>query len=152
MLEGNPWFVLKDIGQALGLRPHVNGGYSQHTTRFSADEKRNLIKPFNNPHQSDLWGSEKAQSSVMSLISESGFNKLVMRSDKPEARKFQDWVTREVLPSIRKTGTYTMPGMSLNLIAGDTKTPRMSLGLIEGDAKTPTIQTCGGPRGETNPR
>jgi prophage antirepressor-like protein len=32
-----------------------------------------------------------------------------MRSDKPEAKPFQDWVTREVLPSIRKTGSYELP-------------------------------------------
>ncbi|MGF7173554.1 BRO-N domain-containing protein [Azospirillum doebereinerae] len=37
-------------------------------------------------------------------ITESGLYKLVMRSDKPEARKFQDWVTRDVLPAIRKDG------------------------------------------------
>lgn len=39
------------------------------------------------------------------LISESGLYKLIMRSDKPEARRFQDWVTREVL-AIRKDGAY----------------------------------------------
>ena len=42
----------------------------------------------------------------MKLISESGLYKLVMRSDKPEAKQFQDWVTRDVLPAIRKTGSY----------------------------------------------
>ena len=36
-------------------------------------------------------------------VSESGLYKLIMRSDKPEARVFQDWVTKDVLPSIRKT-------------------------------------------------
>jgi prophage antirepressor-like protein len=40
------------------------------------------------------------------LISASGHYKLIMCSDKPEARKFQDWVTREVLPPIRKDGIY----------------------------------------------
>lgn len=40
------------------------------------------------------------------LISESGFYRLVLRSDKPEARAVQDWVMREVLPSIRKHGVY----------------------------------------------
>ena len=43
---------------------------------------------------------------VVALISESGLYKLVMRSDKPEAREFQDWVTRVVLPAIRKDGAY----------------------------------------------
>ncbi|WP_411351264.1 Bro-N domain-containing protein [Leisingera aquaemixtae] len=46
----------------------------------------------------------------VSVISESGLYELVMRSDKKESKQFQDWVTREVLPSIRKAGTYTMPG------------------------------------------
>lgn len=42
----------------------------------------------------------------VNCISESGLYKLVMRFDKPEARTFQDWVTREVLPSIRRTDAY----------------------------------------------
>ncbi|MCC5978084.1 MAG: hypothetical protein JJU21_08480 [Salinarimonas sp.] len=40
------------------------------------------------------------------VISESGLYKLIMRSDKPQAREFQDWVTRVVLPAIRKDGMY----------------------------------------------
>ncbi|WP_366518336.1 BRO family protein [uncultured Paracoccus sp.] len=43
------------------------------------------------------------------IISESGLYKLAMRSDKPEARAFQDWVTRDVLPAIRKDGAYIRP-------------------------------------------
>lgn len=52
-----------------------------------------------------LYQIQKGFRSV-SLISESGLYKLVMRSNKPEARAFQDWVTREVLPAIRKDGGY----------------------------------------------
>jgi len=44
--------------------------------------------------------------SAPTLFSESGLYRLVMRSDKPEARTFQDWVTRDVLPAIRKEGVY----------------------------------------------
>lgn len=40
------------------------------------------------------------------VISESGLYKLVMRRDKPVAKPFQDWVTKEVLPAVRKTGAY----------------------------------------------
>lgn len=46
---------------------------------------------------------------MLTVISESGLYKLIMRSDKPQAKPFQDWVTREVLPSIRKTGSYELP-------------------------------------------
>ena len=50
------------------------------------------------------------------IISESGLYKLIMRSDKPQAREFQDWVTKEVLPSIRKTGSYSLqPGQAMPL-------------------------------------
>jgi len=42
------------------------------------------------------------------LVSESGLYKITMRSDKPEARAFQDWVTRVVLPAICKDGGYVM--------------------------------------------
>ncbi len=42
----------------------------------------------------------------MVTVSESGLYKLIMRSDKPQAKAFQDWVAKEVLPSIRKTGSY----------------------------------------------
>jgi prophage antirepressor-like protein len=42
------------------------------------------------------------------LVSKSGLYKLIMRSDKPQARAFQDWVTRVVLPAIRKTGGYVV--------------------------------------------
>ncbi len=42
------------------------------------------------------------------MLSESGLYKLVMRSDKPQAKRFQDWVTKDVLPAIRKDGGYIM--------------------------------------------
>lgn len=40
----------------------------------------------------------------MKIVNESGLYKLVMRSDKPQAKEFQDWVTGTVLPAIRKDG------------------------------------------------
>lgn len=48
----------------------------------------------------------------MVAVSESGFYKLVLRSDKPEARTFQEWVTREVLAAIRRTGGYRLQGVA----------------------------------------
>ena len=44
----------------------------------------------------------------LSVVSEPGLYKLIMRSDRPEARKFSDWVTSVVLPAIRKDGAYVM--------------------------------------------
>ncbi len=42
------------------------------------------------------------------VVSESGLYKLIMRTDRPEAKGFQDWVTKVVLPAIRKDGGYVM--------------------------------------------
>ncbi|QRM18873.1 hypothetical protein GBK02_05440 [Dechloromonas sp. TW-R-39-2] len=49
----------------------------------------------------------------MEIISESDLYKLIMRSDKPQAKAFQDWGANEVLPSIRKTGAYVVGQMPL---------------------------------------
>lgn len=89
-----PWFVLKDICDALDLsNPRV---VSQ---RLDDDELRKL----------DLRG----QSGEVHIINESGLYSVILRSDKPEAKPFKKWVTSEVLPSIRKTGSYSIP-MSRN--------------------------------------
>ena len=49
------------------------------------------------------------------LASESGLYKMITRSDKAEAKPFQEWVTRDVLPSIRKTGTYGIPSTAFSI-------------------------------------
>lgn len=51
-----------------------------------------------------------APNQAITLITESGLYKMAMRSDKDEALVFQDWIASEVLPSIRKTGTYALAG------------------------------------------
>lgn len=101
--DGEPWFLLKDVAKALGLREHVCGGYAHSLKGIPAGDKQVITKT----HHPEWWvlfdlGARQT------LISESGLYKLVMRSDKPEARAFQDWVTRVVLPAIRKDGAYVM--------------------------------------------
>ena len=44
------------------------------------------------------------------LVTEAGLYRLVMRSNKPEAKKYQKWVFEDVLPTLHRTGTYTIPG------------------------------------------
>lgn len=90
-VDGEPWFVAKDVCDALGL---------SNTT----EALRNL----DTDEVSNISNSEVAQNGGRAprIISEPGFYKLVMRSRKPEAKQFQRWVTHEVLPAIRKTGGY----------------------------------------------
>ncbi|WMW65965.1 BRO family protein [Nitratidesulfovibrio liaohensis] len=95
MKDDEPWFVAKDVCLALGFSVKSNGDVNTtHATR-------NLM-----PDEIITRRMSDGRGAASILISESGLYKLIMRSDKPAAKAFQDWVTREVLPSIRKTGGY----------------------------------------------
>lgn len=98
MIDGAPWWVAADVCRALGI--HVYGGkanVTEATKKLYGDEVQF--------YRIELTAGRPRNHAV---ISESGLYKLVMRSDKPEARAFQNWVTREVLPAIRKDGSYVM--------------------------------------------
>lgn len=84
-IDGNPWFVAKDVAQVLSLT-----NVSVAVLPLEPNEKTKL----------NLGLAGRAPIG----ISESGLYKIIMRSDKPEARAFQNWVTQVVLPSIRKDG------------------------------------------------
>jgi prophage antirepressor-like protein len=105
LIEGEPWFVAADVCRALGL-PFGKGAGStaRYLGNLAVDEKRAVTKV--GSIGSTLLAGTAANSA--NLVSESGLYKLIMRSDKPEAAAFQDWVTREVLPAIRKTGGYLL--------------------------------------------
>ena len=89
--DGSPWFVLVDVCEVLDI---ANVGNA--LARLDPAE-RNTIR---------LTDSNQRGNPNRSIISESGLYKLVLRSDKPEAKPFQDWVTKVVLPAIRKDGAY----------------------------------------------
>lgn len=92
-LDGEPWLVGKDVTEALGY---------QNASKALADHVDPEDK-LNNESLSSL-GQRGGW-----LINESGLYSLVLSSKLPTARKFRRWVTSEVLPSIRKTGSYTAP-------------------------------------------
>lgn len=95
----------------MGFRPHPNGGYTNQLRRVGPSEKRVVDR--RDIHSSDDGVLFVGNAARIALVSESGLYKLIMRSDKPEARAFQDWVSREVLPSIRKTGSFVTGQASL---------------------------------------
>ncbi|UPG71622.1 hypothetical protein MVG78_13765 [Roseomonas gilardii subsp. gilardii] len=99
-IEGQPWFVAADVCRILDLKMSASGTFVVHLRRLDVSEMRREMVP------TIVSGRELRRQNM--LISESGLYKLIMRSDKPEARRFQDWVTRDVLPAIRKDGSYVM--------------------------------------------
>lgn len=89
-VSGEPWFVLKDVCDVLGLSTPA-----RVAERLDSDE-------VSQAHLIDSVG----RSQEMTIISESGLYNVILRSDKPEAKPFRKWVTAVVLPSIRKNGGY----------------------------------------------
>ena len=99
MTIGNdPWFVAADIANVLGLSNVTE------TMRVVLEPEQYRVVAKSNLNS--IEGSFPNRGA--NVISESGLYKLVMRSDKPQAKRFQDWVTKDVLPAIRKDGGYIM--------------------------------------------
>ena len=92
MIDGKPWFVAKDLCMILEIQN------SRDTLAKIEDEKgvANLYTP---------GGFQK-----MSVLNESGLYHLIFVSRKPEAKAIRRWVTGTVLPSIRRTGSYSVGG------------------------------------------
>lgn len=88
-LDGAPWFVLTDLCTVLGLSNpsvvanRIDDADLSHAEVSSAGQRRTVM-----------------------IVNESGMYEVVIRSDKPEAASFRRWITSEVLPSIRRTGSY----------------------------------------------
>lgn len=90
-IGGEPWFVAVDVALILGYRNSPDA-----TRLLDEDEKGTQI--VRTP-----GGAQE-----LAIINESGLYSLILRSRKDEARPFRKWVTAEVLPAIRRTGTYTL--------------------------------------------
>ena len=90
--DGELWWVLKDVCEVIGIAKHTNVA-----ARLEDDEKGAC-----------LMGTPSGQQSMI-IINEPGLYSVILRSDKPEAKDFKRWVTHEVIPSIRRTGSYSVP-------------------------------------------
>lgn len=102
-IDGAPWFVVADVCKTLGYRvTHAGKANVTDATRALSADELGFVSIETSP------GTHKPYT-IYRTVSESGLYKLIMRSNKPAAKPFQEWVTREVLPSIRKTGGYMLP-------------------------------------------
>lgn len=97
-IDGTPWFVGKDVAQALGYKDTF-AALKQHV---DDEDIQNW--------QSTSFASPRG----LSIINESGLYALVLRSNLDSAKKFKRWVTAEVLPSIRKHGIYLNPNAPID--------------------------------------
>lgn len=88
--DGEPWFVAKDVCDALGIRTDTV------RTILDDDEVRET-----NPNSIGVAGGRNPL-----IVSEAGLYSLILKSRKPEAKRFKRWVTHEVLPALRRDGAY----------------------------------------------
>ena len=128
--EFEPWFIAKEVATLLGyektkeaVNRHVDEldqkilSYNECKELFG----QNIVSNETIENTEDFRGliNEPPKNTIninsqgMKFINESGLYTLIARSDKREARKFQRWVTSEVLPSIRKTGSYNVQPQQL---------------------------------------
>lgn len=89
LIGGQPWWVASDVCAVLGIQNPTDA-----LTRLDDDEKGTLDSTEGGPGRR--------------IVSEAGLYSLILGSRKPEAKEFKRWVTHDVLPTIRKTGTYSV--------------------------------------------
>ena len=93
-INNEPWFVAKDITDRLG---YSNG---RDAVALHVDEE----------DKANVGISDGSQSRNMTVVNESGLYSLTLSSKLPNAKQFRRWITSEVIPQIRKTGGYKLPG------------------------------------------
>ena len=95
MIDGDPWFIAADVCRILGL-----GNVTNALLRLDETEKA----------LTTIKGLTRGNNTA-NTVNESGLYSLIFNSRKSEAKAFKLWVTSEVLPAIRKNGTYAMSGL-----------------------------------------
>lgn len=97
-IDGEPWFVAADVCRALDIANPRDA-----VKRLEDDER--MTVDLTDGHSKQRGGAQK-----LNAINEPGLYSLVLASRKPEAKAFKRWITHEVIPAIRKTGAYAVPG------------------------------------------
>ena len=114
LIDMEPWFIANEVATLLGyvetakaIRTHID---EEDQKMISHSECVKLFGDidFGVPKMDTRDYSSNINSNGMKFINESGLYSLIMGSKKPEAKMFKRWVTSEVLPSIRKTGSYNV--------------------------------------------
>lgn len=122
-ISGNPYFVGKDIAEALG---YTN---PQKAIRDHVDEEDKTLNE-----------SFTVNGTMAVLISESGVYSLVFGSQLPKAKEFKHWVTSEVLPTIRKHGAYATPTTIESIIADPDNGIKLLTALKDEQEKRKALQ------------
>lgn len=101
VIDGEPWFVAKDISDRLGYAKPSN------MTKMIDDEDKKIVNSRELTSGSNSEHQVYKQTYQLSIINESGLYAAIFGSKQGNAKAFKKWVTSEVLPTIRRTGSYS---------------------------------------------
>lgn len=96
--RGEPWFYARDVCNVLGIKQ-----VGKVLSALDEDEKTAVTNV-----ASSSVGPRRDGGRPEALVSESGLYAIILRSRKPQAKTFRKWITSEVIPALRRTGTYTL--------------------------------------------
>jgi prophage antirepressor-like protein len=119
--NGEPWFVAADVCSAININ-------TEQSRRLDEDEKGLRIVQTPGGQQE------------MVTINESGLYSLILTSRKAEAKRFKRWVTHDVLPAIRKTGSYQVPAAAIAVPVHTQDRVSAILAIGEAVAKVPGVK------------
>ena len=103
--EDGLWWVLRDVCRVLGM-----SNPAMVASRLEDDEKADVSLTYTS-------SNGVTQARITTIINEPGLYAVILRSDKPEAKAFKRWVTHDVLPTIRRTGTYGVSQKQLDRLS-----------------------------------
>ncbi|MYR28639.1 MULTISPECIES: BRO family protein [unclassified Streptomyces] len=117
MIDAEPWWVAADVCAVLEI-----ANPSQAVSYLDEDERDSTL----------ITNEGGGQSRPANIVNEPGLYSLILRSRKPQAKAFKRWITHEVIPSIRRTGSYSAPAPALP----DLTTPQGVLALAQQFTRT----------------
>lgn len=103
IINDEPWFVGVDVASVLDYK------YPRDAVKNLPDKLKLVVQMSDIQPVESNSTSDNLKGIKITLINESALYRMIMRSNTEKAEEFQDWVTSEVLPSIRKTGSYKIP-------------------------------------------
>lgn len=128
--DGQTWWVLKDVCAVLNLTD------TRRVAERLDDDELTVVKLHSGGQNREMY-----------VINESDLYSVILRSDKPEAKPFRKWVTSEVLPEIRKTGSYA-PDIQ-KLIAVTVEKTLEQLSKTQMQTEKPIAKKCIGQQSNT---
>lgn len=120
IVDDQIWFCAKDSCGILGIKNH-----KQALSRLEKDE----VGMFHTPHP-----QSRSKLIKMNYVSESGLYSLIFGSTRPEAKTFKKWITKEVIPSIRRTGAYDIENSAA--LPQMTKKQQLLVGIVLAENET----------------